>query len=112
MIHDPYLESLRAQVAARREQRRSAEAAKVTDPLADLKARIDRWHKGLPPEMRVPYYHMNDLAQKLKAPPQQLGLALDALGWTRRRQWITGRPYRNRWFPPDEVIETSSTQQQ
>lgn len=96
---DAYIARLRRETAERRAQRANDAASGAYDPRAKLKARILEWYSSLAPEARAPYYFMEDLARQLRAPAQQLGLALAELGWERRRVWRKGEPYRHRWIP-------------
>lgn len=100
MHGETYVSRLRREVAERRAQRAAA-AFGPHDPRAKLKARITDWYRALPPQTRTPHYFMEDLTRQLRAPAQQLGLALAELGWQRRRVWVKRQPYRHYWIPPD-----------
>lgn len=97
-----YLANLKQQTAERLAQRAMKATDADVDPLSDLRTRITQWHRNLAPELRQPYYFMADLKRLLRATPQALGTALHELGWSRRRVWTPGLPFRQRWYPPDE----------
>ena len=100
-IHrDSYIERLKRR-AAELHARRDAEAASTTfDPRAKLKQQITKWYSSLAPEDCAPNYLMEDLARRLRATPQQLGIALRELGWRCERRWRKGESYRHYWIPP------------
>ena len=102
MHGEAYIARLRREIAVRRAQR-AAVGSVAHDHRAKLKARITDWYRGLPPEARSPHYFMDDLVPQLRAPAQQLGLALRDLGWRCDRVWRKGQPYRHYWVPPDEA---------
>lgn len=96
-----FMDDLKRQTVERRAKRDVEAAATVVDPLAVLKQKIREWHRALSPEARPDCYHMDTLVKLLRTPPQQLGIALHELGWTRRRVWKKGAPYRQTWRAPD-----------
>ena len=106
---DNYMADLKRQ-AAERQAKREAEtaAAMVDDPLAVLKQKIIEWFNARPQEAHPEYYYMTDLQRLLRTPPQALGLALHELGWTRRRVWTRGSPFRQRWYPPEPHRNTAA----
>ena len=107
MHGESYIARLRRETAVRRALRAAARTV-GQDPRAKLKARITNWYWGLPPEVRAPHYVMEDLVRQLRAPAQQLGLALRELGWRCERVWRKGQPYRHRWAPPDLATQQDS----
>lgn len=93
MFADTYLRKLRAEADARR-------AAHNNDPRAKLKAAILVWQNTLPPEAHERGLTLEDIRKSVPATPQQLGLALHELGWTRKRVWLSDGPFRRYWYPP------------
>ena len=54
MYGDAYIRKLRAETEARRAQRAAEAAAAITDPRAELRARLTAWYDALPPDARPP----------------------------------------------------------
>jgi hypothetical protein len=104
MLGETYIARLRREIAERR-ARRAAAGSAPHDPRAKLKARIANWYRALPPEARASHYFMEDLANWLHVPPQQLGMALRDLGWRCDRVWLKGQPYRHYWIPPHTDLQ-------
>jgi hypothetical protein len=99
MYFDAYIRKIRAEVEARRAQRAAEAAAQITDPRAALRTQIGEWQRTLAPEAREHGYLLEDIRKVIHATPQQLGLALDELGWHRKRVWLSDGPYSRRWSP-------------
>jgi hypothetical protein len=97
---ESYLNRLRRQAAELQAKRDAEAASTMFDPRAKLKAQITAWYDALGPEDRAPNYLMEDLARRLRATPQQLGVALRELGWRCERRWRKGESYRHYWIPP------------
>jgi hypothetical protein len=102
MYADAYIRKIRAEVESRRAQRAAEAAAQITDPRAALRAQIAEWQRTLPPGAREHGYLLEEIRKVIHATPQRLGLALDELGWHRKRVWLSDGPFRRYWFPPDQ----------
>jgi hypothetical protein len=100
MYGDAYLGELKRQTAERRAQRAAQAAAQINDPRAKLRAAILFWQSTLPSEAREHGYFLEDIRKTIRATPQDIGLALAELNWTRNRTWSNTGPYRRRWYPP------------
>ncbi len=108
---DAYIKDLRARIEARRAQRPARPApASVVGRRAELRAQIARWWDTLAPEDRAPRYLLEQLAPYFRSTPQQLGVALHELGWSRKRVWRDDGPYRRYWMPP--VMDTQESSKQ
>lgn len=96
-----YIATLKRQTAERLAQRDAAAAAQISDPRAELRARLTAWYDALPPDARPPGGFLLETVRKaVHATPQALGVALDELGWSRKRIWSNTGPFRRYWFPP------------
>lgn len=96
-----YIAGLKRQAAERRAQRAADTAAAINDPRAVLRARLTAWYDALPPDARPPGgFLLEDIRKAVHATPQALGLALDELGWSRKRVWRSDGPFRRYWFGP------------
>lgn len=102
MYVNAYIMELKRRTAERRAQRAAETAAAIADPRAALRAQIAEWQRTLPPEAREHGYLLEDIRKVIHSTPQQLGLALDELGWHRKRVWLSDGPFRRYWFPPDQ----------
>ena len=104
MYGDAYIRKLRVETEARRAQRAAEVSAAIADPRAKLREEIARWYAALPDAARADAkrqgYVLEDIRKAVQATLQQLGLALDELGWSRKRVWRSAGPYRRRWYPP------------
>jgi len=95
-----YMQRLRRQADELRAERDAAAASAAFDPRAKLKRQIMEWYSSLASEDRAPDYLMENLARRLRATPQRLGIALRELGWRCERRWCKGESYRHYWIPP------------
>ncbi len=96
-----YIAGLRRRAAELQAQRIADAAAAIADPRAVLRANLLSFQSSQTPEARAHGYLLEDIRKVIHATPQQLGVALDELGWSRRRTWSNTGPYRRRWYPPD-----------
>lgn len=112
MYHDRYVESLKRQTAERRAQRAAEAAAAIADPRTVLRAQVAEWQSALPLEDREHGYLLEDIRKVIHATSQQLGLALDELGWHRKRVWLSDGPFRRYWFPPDQCSPPHEQEQE
>jgi hypothetical protein len=95
------LKDLRRRVQEKSAQRAVEAAAAIADPRAALRTQIAEWQRTLGPETSQSGYLLEDIRKAVNATPQQLGLALWEMGWTRKRVWLSDGPYRRRWYRPD-----------
>lgn len=98
-----YLERVQAEVAVRHAQRATIQAQR-NKPLHE---KIAEWYSGLPENERGSAYSMSELSDRLKAPGNLLGPALDRLGWRRVRRWRAGEPYLRYWVPHASAFQSS-----
>ncbi len=108
MYGNAYIRDLNRLAAERRAQRDAAAAAQISDPRAKLREQIIQWQAALPEAERHEAarqgYYLEDIRKAVHATPQDLGLALAELSWSRRRIWQNNGPYRRRWYPPNQCI--------
>jgi len=101
-----YIRDLKLWAAQRQAQRAAEAEATIADPRAKLREQITQWQASLldaeRAEAKRQGYLLEDIRKAVYATPQDLGLALAELGWTRRRIWSNTGPYRRRWYPPDQ----------
>jgi hypothetical protein len=101
-----YIRDLNRLAAERRAQRDAAAAAQIADPRAKLRAALTQWQAALPEAERAEAarqgYLLETIRRSVPATPQDLGLALAELSWSRKRIWSNTGPYRRRWYPPDQ----------
>lgn len=102
MYGDRYITELKRRTAERRAQRAAQAAAQISDPRAKLREQVLVWQSTLPPEAREHGLILEEIRRAIPATPQQLGIALHELGWTRKRVWLSDGPFRRYWFPPEQ----------
>jgi hypothetical protein len=111
-----YIAGLKRRTAELRAQRAAEAAAQIFDPRAKLREQITQWQAALPEVERAEAarqgYFLEDIRKVIHATPQDLGLALAELSWSRRRIWQNNGPYRRHWYPPSQCVTPSKTEVQ
>ena len=108
----PYLKNYIAQLQAQAEEARRAHEAKaeqerkaaIGNTVKPLTLQIEELMRSLPPAQRDRPWSMDDLVGRLQgryhAQPSagDVGEALRALGWVRKRDWTIGHAGRRIWI--------------
>jgi len=88
-----------ARIQAEAANRRAARDAIRAERNKPLHIKIDEWFEKLPAYERKTHYTMAELLDQFGGAAGAMGLALDKLGWKRRRKWSGAGPYSRYWQP-------------